>query len=145
MSPNRSMDKQSTEYIYIYMEDHLAIKEWPADSHTRWINLRCIIISGKKPTMDIHSDSVYMGCFERQTYRNRNQQTSGCLGWGRVDSKAAVWGTLLEMMELFHVCPWGFDATRLMHLSEFIELFTKKRRFIYTKFYKWKILNNYFF
>lgn len=130
MSPNRSMDKQSTEHIYIYMEDHLAIKEWPADSHTRWINLRCIIISERSQPY-ILSDSVYMMLLKRQTYRNRNQQTSGCLGWGRVDSKAAVWGTLLEMMELFHVCPWGLIQD-FMHLSEFIELFTKKSRFYYT-------------
>ena len=93
MSPNHSMDKQSTEHIYIHGRP-LAIKEWPADTYTKWINLRCIIISESIQPY-ILSDSVYMMLLKRQTYRNRKQQTSGCLGWGRVNSKAAVWGTLV--------------------------------------------------
>ena len=59
---------------------------------TVWLNLENI---SERSQPYILSDSVYMMLLKRQTYRNRNQQNSGCLGWGRVDSKAAVWGTVV--------------------------------------------------
>ena len=136
-------NKQSTEHIYIYMEDHLAIKEWPADTYTKWINLRCIIISERSQPY-ILSDSVYMMLLKRQTYRNRNQQNSGCLGWGRVDSKAAVWGTVVGNGTI--PCLSMRADTRLyVFVRIYRTVYQEKQILLHVNFYKWKFLNNYFF
>lgn len=125
------------------MEDHLAIKEWPADTYTKWINLRCIIISGRSQPY-ILSDSVYTMLLKRQTYRNRNQRS--VVAW---DGESGLQSSSLGDST-------GGDGTipRLSMRADtglytFVRIYRtvcqEKQILLHVNFYKWKFFNNYFF